>query len=336
MKSEEREAAGQRRFGVQDRWGIGWRIKNQIKRFDLKRSLRIGMGLIVNPKHERPVIILGAPRSGTTLLFRVLGRCQELGHLPREGHIMWRMFHHPRYAGWRSDAIGANQLRPGEKRFIHAYLGAFFKQKRFVEKTPENTLRIPYLLELFPDAHFVVIKRNPCDVINSLINGWREESGRYRSYYVPQDLRIPGHPHSRQWRFALVEGWRDLGATEVPRIAFEQWRQCVEGIQAGRELVPAERWSEVHLETLLAAPHATLQALLGRLDLDCTGSVLEGLDQMVATPVNALSAHQHAKWRSENPAAISALLPEMASLAKLSGYALDAADGSCEPIQPPA
>ena len=51
----------------------------------------------------------------------------------------------------------------------------------------------PYLLELFPDAIFVAVSRNPCEVIASLINGWRDPSGRFRTYYVPERLRIPGH-----------------------------------------------------------------------------------------------------------------------------------------------
>lgn len=332
MKPEQESAHIEPGPWWNDRWGIAWRVKNQIQRFDLLRSLRMGRALLTNPKHERPVFILGAPRSGTTLLFRVLGLCPELGHLPREGHLMWRRFHHPRATGWRSDAVGAGQLRPGERRFIHAYLRSFFEQPRFVEKTPENTLRIPYLLDLFPDAHFVVIKRNPCDVVNSLINGWREASGRYRSYYVPLDLDIPGHPHARQWRFALIEGWRDLRSASIPEIAYEQWRQCVQGIQEGRALVPEERWTEIHLETLLADPRATLAGLLERLQLSASPALWQGLDQMVAKPVNALSSQRHEKWRFENEAQLLPWLPKMQALARASGYELHPEDGSCRPI----
>lgn len=42
--------------------------------------------------------------------------------------------------------------------------------RRLVVKSPVNTLRIPVLLDLFPDAKFVFIYRNPFDVWNSSVH----------------------------------------------------------------------------------------------------------------------------------------------------------------------
>ena len=41
---------------------------------------------------------------------------------------------------------------------------------RFLSKNPVNTGRIPMLLEMFPDARFIYIHRNPVEVILSTRN----------------------------------------------------------------------------------------------------------------------------------------------------------------------
>lgn len=45
-----------------------------------------------------------------------------------------------------------------------------YKQKRLVMKSPGHTLRIPYLLDLYPNAKFLHIYRNPYDVYNSVVH----------------------------------------------------------------------------------------------------------------------------------------------------------------------
>ncbi len=184
---------------LDDPWGIVWRASNLVRGFSPRRMVRLAAGLGRNLHYQRPLFIVGASRSGTSMLFRLLRESRSLGSLPGEGHNLWRAFHHPRSSGWESDAVGPGQLRFGERRFVKACLRSHFEGSRFVEKTPENAFRIPYLLDLFPDALFVVMWRDPCDVINSLINGWRDSAGRFRSYFVPEDLQIPGYRHRRQW-----------------------------------------------------------------------------------------------------------------------------------------
>lgn len=321
---------------IDDRWGLAWRTANLIRRFSLRRSLRLAANFVRPVRFERPVFVIGAPRSGTTLLFRVLAASPELGALPREGHDMWRTYHHPRYSGWRSDAIGAGEVGLGERRFIAAYLASYLGrgQRRFVEKTPENSLRVPYLLELYPDAHFIVVKRDPCDVINSLIQGWREPHGRFRSYFVPQELAIQDYPHRRRWCFLLIEGWRRYCEATVEECAFEQWRQCTEALAAQRSQLSAGRWHEVHLEHLLANPEAVVGELAAAIGIDMNSAMRAELADGVARPVNALSPAGEHKWRLENRREILRLLPRLAPIARLAGYAVDPISGDFEIVLP--
>ena len=248
-----------------DRWGIIWRVLSWLRRLSVRRTARFAWAFARPTSHERPVFIVGAARSATTTLFRILRESPELGALPGEGHDLWRAFHHPRYGGWQSDRIDAGEVRSFESRFASAYLSCYFDEKRFVEKTPENALRVPYLLDLFPDAHFVAVWRNPCDVINSLIKGWRHPRGRFRSYFVPEDLSIPGYEAQRQWCFALIDGWRDLKSSPIPEIAFAQWRSAAEALVSARTLASDGSWTDIYLEDWLAAPEAELERLLARI-----------------------------------------------------------------------
>lgn len=312
---------------MDDPWGISWRVKNMIKRFDWRRSRRLIGALIKGVHYERPVFILGVPRSGTSMLFQLLRASEELASLPKEGHDLWRTFHHPRYWGWRADAVGG--VRWGERRYVMAYFASFFGARRFVEKTPDNTLRVSYVRDLFPDAIFVVIKRNPCDGINSLINGWRHPEGRYRAYYVPAELNIPGYNHRHRWCFTLIEGWRDYIASPIPDIAFAQWEQYVKAIAAAREVVPSSNWIEIHMEELVARPEETLSAICDKIGIQKSPKLVAKLAEVVALPVNALSAPVKDKWRRDNEEEITALLPRIAARAPDLGYKVDPETGNC-------
>jgi hypothetical protein len=319
----------------EDPWGIAWRARNFVNRIDPARTARFWKGLATGKRFTRPVFVIGAPRSGTTMLHRLLQASSELASMPYEGHDLWRIFHHPRYRGWSSDHLAFGDAVPGERRFADTFINSRSERDaaRFVEKTPENSLRIGYLRELYPDAIFVVLRRDPCDVISSLIKGWRHPRDIYRSYYVPTDLQIPHYPHRRQWCFALIEGWRDYVAQPIPEIAFEQWWQCTAALKAARNTVAQERWYELYFEDLLEQPEQQLKALCEAIDIGNEPALQKRLTELLATPVNAMSPPGRSKWQTQTPEEISQLLPRIASLAADAGYSIDSQTGAFSSIQ---
>lgn len=318
---------------IDDPWGISWRVINMIKRFDLARTLRLAGAIARGVDYQRPVFVIGVPRSGTTMLWQLLRASDELSSLPREGHDLWRTFHHPRYSGWKGDSVGAGEVRPGERRYVKAYFYSHFGAQRFVEKTPENTLRIPYILDLFPDAIFLVIKRNPLDVINSLIQGWRHPQGRYRAYYVPQKLTIPGYDHDKRWCFSLIDGWRDYSDKPIPEIAFGQWAAYVEAMTRGAQITPASQWHGIFFEDVIESPDRMLPQIAAWTGITLTGEIRSKMDDLIAQPVNALSAPERNKWRRDNRDEISALLPRIEPLARQVGYDIDPQTGDFDIIR---
>ena len=315
-----------------DQLGITWRVINMIRRTSLRRGLWLLAGYARGSACERPVFILGAPRSGTSTLFSLLAESSSLA--APEGHDIWRLLHHPRYSGWRSDRVEASDVRRGERRFVASRFYSHVGTRRLVEKTPENSFRLPYLVELFPDAVFVIQKRDPCDVINSMINGWRNPQGRFRSYYVPQDLRIPGYPQRRRWCFPLIEGWREYTSSTISEIAFAQWDQVTKAIEEGRRLVPPSRWLDVYLEELVERPRETMAHICQWVGISFEPVLERKLEEVLARPVKATSPPRRSKWRTENADEIRSMLPEIAAAASTRGYAVDPLTGDVEPKRP--
>lgn len=300
---------------IDDPWGITWRAINMVRRFSPARTMRFHAARFRDIRHERPVFVLGAPRSGTSTLFHLLSHHGQLGSLWKEGHDLWRKYHHPRQTGWTSDRVGAGMIRPGERMYIKQYLYSHFDQPRFVEKTPENCLRIPYLLELFPDAYFIVIRRDPRATISSLINGWRHPEGRFRSYFVPETLAIPGYTRPRQWCFTLIDGWREFKTRPIPEIAAEQWRQSAVGLIAGRKLVGEARWREISLEDYSSDARGTIDPLLEWLELPQDASMNHFMEQ--GTAVNVMEGG--GDWR-KNEKEVMAVLPALRTEIIESGF----------------
>jgi sulfotransferase family protein len=313
-----------------DPWGLTWRITNALVRVNPARTARFLSALLRGGAYSRPIFIIGVPRSGTTMIFRLLRNSLELAGMTHEGHDLWRRFHHPRLSGWRSDVVGRGAVRWGERRFAAAFISSRCQStaSRFVEKTPDNSLRIGYLLDLFPDAIVVVVKRNPCDVISSLIDGWRDPAGRFRAYYVPAKLSIPDYPYRHRWCFTLIEGWRDLISAPIPAIAFAQWYSISKAIEKARPAVPSSQWIEIRLEDLLDQPESQLQRLCEGVGIHDDPDLYREMRNLIEHPANALSAPRFEKWRTRNPEEIQALLPRIARVAPEFGYSVDESTGA--------
>ncbi len=200
---------------------------------------------------ERPILIVGCPRSGTTLLLQGLLHSSELRSVQSEGHILWDEFHHPRDRGWDSDALAAGDVSDREREYIHRAIRLVVRGRRFVDKTPESCLRIAYLDELFPDATFVFLRRRGADNVSSLLEAWRARP-RFVKYRLPEPLTGLGPLAGNQWSFTLVPGWRDLRAAPLEEICARQYVACNEAVLEARGALDPSRWIDVAYEDLVA------------------------------------------------------------------------------------
>ena len=188
---------------------------------------------------------------------------------------------------------------------------------RLLEKTPENCLRLPFLLALFPDACVIYLTRDGRSNINSLIEGWKQPH-LFPGYQVPEPLRIPGYDRDR-WAFALIAGWRDLVSNPLEEICAWQWVRCNEAVLAHRHQAQARvPYLTIRYEDLISDPSLVLSRVAAFLEIDFEknlGHFARHLPQ-----INVVSTPDREKWRRENPKAVQRILPLIEPMMHTLGY----------------
>ena len=268
--------------------------------------------------------MLGCPRSGTSALLQILLESSELRSIHNEGHILWDAYHHPEDRGWDSDMLNGGDVTERERDYIHLAVRMFVRDRRFVDKTAENTLRVPYLQQLFPDASFVFLRRRAADTVNSLMEAWRARP-RFVKYRLPEPLNGLGELSGDRWSFALIPGWRGLREAPLEQICARQYIACNEAALDARDGVDPSRWHEVVYEDLVASPLETARGLFAQLDLAFEPAVERFASALDSRPSSTtLTAPRPGKWRQQNREAIESILSLTEPTERRLGYATGA------------
>ncbi len=215
---------------------------------------------------DRPVFIVSPPRSGSTMLFETLSTARAVFTIGDESHQLIEGLS-PLALGARdfdSNRLLAADATAGVSRELRARFYAALRDReqrrpaastpvRMLEKTPKNALRIPFLAEVFPQARFVYLHRDPRQVLSSMIEAWT--SGRFVTYPL-----LPGWT-GPPWSLLLVPGWRALRGQPLPRIVATQWSTTTQLLLDDLEQLPRERWSVTTYEGFLADPQGEAQRI---------------------------------------------------------------------------
>jgi hypothetical protein len=275
-----------------------WRLRARRAAFRL-RQLRHLPGLIAGGRLERPIFIIGAPRSGTSLLYAILRASSGVANWPGEAHEVWEADYHPALRGWESNQLRPEDLTPQTAaRIRRRFFLAVGSHRRLIDKTPRNSLRVPFIHALFPDATYVFLRRNGPDNVNSLINAWR--TPRYRTYRLPAPHAIEG-VDPQWWKFVLYPGWREDAGGPLELVCARQWIACNQGALQGAEIAAPGRWIDIRYEDLVIRAEAEVARVLEALQLPYDDDVRERARAVRSTPINIVTPPEQGKWRRENP-----------------------------------
>jgi hypothetical protein len=221
------------------------------------------------------VIVLSAPRSGSTLLFDLLSRADNVLTIGGETHSVYRQFPHlaAENEAFDSGMLGEQHadeatvrgfrclflalLRNRHGQLLHDLPGRSPAGQVIVEKTPRNALNLPFLKRVFPAARFLFLYRHPAEVIASLIEGW--ETGARTGQFVTH-RHLPGWDRA-EWCFALPRGWRELRGKSLAEIAAFQWSACNRQIREDAGALPQRRLLDVAYDELIDSPGETLRRI---------------------------------------------------------------------------
>jgi hypothetical protein len=265
---------------------------------------------------ERPVFIVAAPRSGSTLLFETLAASDRFVSLGGEAHALVEglIELRPGAPGVESNRLTAANCTPDIAARIRATIaGNLVDRKglpaaplgrRFLEKTPKNSLRVPFFDRIFQDALFVYLWREPRSNISSIIEAWR--SGNWMTYNGLEGFDGP-------WSLILPPGWRTMNGRTLEEIAAYQWSVTNETILDDLDTMPRARWVAVSYADLVAAPAMTIRRVCDFIGIDVDAALRDRLEGTLP-----LSRHTHTppapdKWR-RNRELIEPLIPSVQAI----------------------
>jgi len=140
------------------------------------------------------VFVISPPRSGSTMLQRILGSHSQISTHP-EPHIVTPLAHLGYYANVDKapyDHINAavavreyvDELPGKENDYLdacRAYLDILYGRmadgtgkKMMLDKTPANALVLPFLSRVYPESHYVVLTRHPLAILSSYAGSFFE------------------------------------------------------------------------------------------------------------------------------------------------------------------
>lgn len=224
---------------------------------------------------DRPVFIISPPRSGSTLLFETLSQAPFLHTIGDESHQLIEgvpgLAPTPGHRDLESNRLTASQATAEIADALRARFHAALHDRhgkplghgqavRMLEKTPKNALRIPFLKEVFPNARFVYLYRDPRQVLGSMIDGW--ESGRFQTY--PQ---LPGWI-GPAWSFLLVPGWRELIGAPLAEVVARQWETATSIMLNDLDALDGDDWAGIDHGRFVADPQAEAQRICSWAGLD--------------------------------------------------------------------
>jgi len=230
---------------------------------------------------REPVFIIGAPRSGTTLLYELLANHSDFAYFtmrtkkiidkglpieklknesvkpPIEGHEVWN-----KYCPCEDHYLEARDLTEEAADYFRTMIKAHlnYQQKiRFLSKTPRNSMRIGYIKALFPDTKFIIVKRDLKAIARSLL----EKRIQYNDLF---------------WG-AKPKAWREF--LDLPPLAASYFQAALLYADLQEQLTNVLRSDYLYIEyeKLISSPQETIIKILQFTNLREEKSLMDAIDK---------------------------------------------------------
>ena len=153
--------------------------------------------------------------------------------------------------------VAPAELSRWKERFLYFIKKLTIKNnKPIVFKSPTHTFRIPLLLEMFPDAKFVYIYRDPYAVYNSSI-------------------------HLRKTMFVENGLGANVSEETMQKETLEIYTHCMETYARTRHLIPAGNLHELRFEDLEVNPLGEMHRIYQELNLNGWDQVEPAIQKML-------------------------------------------------------
>lgn len=184
---------------------------------------------------RRPVFVVGLPRSGTTLVDRMLSSHGGIGSHGESSDFALSLMQLAGPCGSKDELLERSaRVDPGELGAAYCRRLTACAGERVVDKTPANFLYLGLIARALPAARIIYVRRRPMDVC----------------YAIYKTLFRMAYPYSYDLD--------DLG---------RYWLAFDALMRHWQETLPAGRLLTVDYERLVAEPETTIRAMLGHIGM---------------------------------------------------------------------
>ncbi len=183
---------------------------------------------------DAPIFVLGQPRSGTTLIERIISSHSDVhsaGELQQLNLAIRRLSNHKDPRRFSVEFLNA-ALTVDSKQLGATYMDSTERMRgttpRFVDKLPQNYLLLPLILKALPNAKIVHLTRNPMDACFASYKQLFADA-----YLHSYDLEEMARHHCRYRH--LMDVWRDRFGGRFFDISYENTVSTLE--PNARELI---------------------------------------------------------------------------------------------------
>jgi hypothetical protein len=277
-----------------------------------------------------PIILLGNTRSGTSVVQNVVGAHPDIEPW-YEPRTLWLCAD----PGRRHDEFDESDASDKVKRYIRKQFLKFQKQhgnRIVMEKTPANILKIPFVHEVFPEATYLFIVRNPFSFISSVELKWQRPVSRkgiarrlkstpitqlhhYAGRFIGDQLgkRLLRKKYLSVWgpRYRGIQ--EDLQTHDLLTVIARQWAECSRKAEESLACFEPGRVLRLKYEDFVEDPLADLERICPHCDLRMT-------DEMVRAAKELVKSDRQLKWHRFDPLDLARLLPEICDEMERHGY----------------
>jgi len=260
---------------------------------------------------DRPIIVVGAGRSGTTMIRETLVQHSEVAGFEYEMNHLWR---------FGNESLSHDLLCPEEhltpqisEHIVAAFesLGARQGCGRVLDKTVANVMRTKYIQTVLPEAKFLHTIRDGRAVAASAMKRWsaKQPPGYFLSKLATVPFRsvprvtwtvlsnkVKGLKSDRNYRQSWGSRWPglDKAVEELPlvQVCARQWAIQVRAALAQKNELKSGTYMEVRYEDLVQNPLDKFSQICSFFEL----SMSEELESWINSKIDAGRIE---KWQSE-------------------------------------